>query len=116
MIRRLVLVASIVLLAGSPPVFSGQDTHSGQAVRESGQASVHASASAAHALVASGQVTSAVSAVPLAIGGAALTSAGTASTGAAKSLQKAASAPAGTPLKITDESLVTVPPDEALKP
>jgi hypothetical protein len=101
---------------------AGENTHSGQAIRESGQAakasaeaSGHASASAAHALVGSGQVVSAAASVPLAIGGAALTSAGSASTAAAKGLQQAAVAPAGKPLKITEESMTIIPPDQALK-
>lgn len=94
---------------------SGDDSHAGQAVRESGAASVHASGSAAHALISSGQVTSAVSSVPLAVSGAVLSVAGEASTSAAIGLNKAAGSPAGKPLPITDDSLVTVPPDQALK-
>jgi len=101
---------------------TSQDTHLGQAVEESGkavkagaQASGHASASAAHALVGSGQVVSAAASVPLAVGGSALTSAGAASTAAAKGLQQAASAPAGKPLDISEESMSTTPPDKALQ-
>ncbi|MBU0943779.1 MAG: hypothetical protein KKE53_04925 [Proteobacteria bacterium] len=89
------------------------DTHSGRAVEELSKAGSHASASAAHGIVASGQVTSAASAVPLAISG----SAGAVSTEIAKDLMKAATAPIGTPLEITDESVtVGPPPDKALAP
>lgn len=102
------------LLWGTAAV-AGEETHAGQAVREAGAASGHASASAAHALVASGQVVSAASSVPLALSGAAATSAGAASTAAAIGLHKAATAPAGKPLPVAEESLVTVPPDQALK-
>lgn len=94
---------------------SGENTHADQAVRESGAASVHASGSATHALVASGQVTSAVSSVPLAVSGAALSQAGGVSTSAAVGMSKAAASSAAKPLPLTDASLVTVPPDQALK-
>jgi hypothetical protein len=105
---------SLILVSASQ-ITAGEDTHSGQAVRESVQTSGHASASAAHSIVASGQATSAVAAVPLSIGGAVLGSAGTVSGDAAHSLAKAAAAPIGTPLDITEESITTMPPDEALK-
>ncbi len=94
---------------------ASEETHAGQAVHEAGAASGHASASAAHALVATGQVTSAAASVPLAVSGAAATSAGNASTAVAVELHKAAVAPAGKPLPVADESLITVPPDQALK-
>lgn len=91
----------------------GADTHSGQALEEGSKAGTHASTSAAHAIVGSGQVTSAASAVPLAIGG----SAGAVSAEIAKDLMKAATAPIGTPLEITDESVTAgPPPNEALVP
>nr|WP_320011579.1 hypothetical protein [uncultured Desulfobulbus sp.] len=92
---------------------SNQATHSAKAVQESGAASVHANGSAAHVLVGSGQVTSAVSAVPMAASGASLTTVGKGSTSAATSLEKAASAPVQE-LPLTKESLITVPPDQAL--
>jgi hypothetical protein len=112
-----ILVSStlILLFTTSGPVFAGDNTHAGQAVKESVQASGNASASAAHAIVASGQVTSAVSAVPLSAGGAVLGSAGAVSAGAAHDSMKAATAPIGTPLDVTDESITTMPPNEALK-
>jgi|GEM_PF-999019 len=113
---RLISLALALLLTPSSPIFAGEGTHAGQAVQESGQASVHASGSAAHAIAASGQATSAVSAVPLSIGGAVLGSAGAVSAQAARSLAKAATAPIGTPLDITEESIITTPPNEALKP
>lgn len=80
------------------------------------QASAHASASAAHAIAASGQTVLAVSAVPLSIGGAVLTSAGQASTAMGNASMQAASAPIGTPLPITDETITVVRPDIALRP
>jgi len=86
------------------------------AVGNSVQASAHASASAAHAIAASGQTVFAVSAVPLSIGGAVLTSAGQASTAMGNASMQAASAPIGTPLPITDETITVVRPDIALRP
>lgn len=96
-------------------VYAGEDTHAGQAVRNSAEASGHASASAAHSIAASGQVTSAASAIPLSVGGAALVSGGAVSIGAANGSMKAAASPIGKPLKITEEAITTTPPNEALK-
>lgn len=105
-------IASMFAMILSVNSFAG-DTHSGQAVEEASKAGSHASASAAHGIVASGQVTSAASAVPLAIAG----SAGAVSTEIAKDLMEAATAPIGTPLEITDESVTAgPPPSEALTP
>lgn len=110
--KKLSLVICMLALSMSANAFSAE-THSGQAVEEASKAGSHASASAAHSIVASGQVTSAASAVPLAIGG----SAGAVSTEIAKDLMDAATAPIGTPLKITDESVTAgPPPNEALAP
>jgi len=111
------LVSSILVLLVTTggPLFAGDNTNAGQAVKESAQASGNASASAAHSIVASGQVTSAASAVPLSVGGAVLGSAGAVSAGAANDSMKAATAPIGTPLEVTDESITTMPPNEALK-
>ncbi|MEY5098826.1 MAG: hypothetical protein RJA36_1545 [Pseudomonadota bacterium] len=89
---------------------------SGGPVGNSVQASAHASASAAHAIAASGQTVLGVSAIPLSIGGAALTSAGQASTAMSNASMQAASAPIGTPLPITDESITIIRPDIALRP
>ena len=100
-------------LLWSGAVFASEETHAGKALHEAGAASGHASASAGHALVATGQVTSAAASVPLAVSGAAATSAGAASTAA--ELHKTAIAPAGKPLPVAEESLTTVPPDQALK-
>lgn len=111
-----IVTSSLVLffmVGGS--AFAENIAHAGQAVQESAQASGHASASAAHSIVASGQVTSAASAVPLSVGGAVLGSAGAVSAGAAHDSMKAATAPIGTPLEVTDESITTMPPNEALK-
>lgn len=112
---RLISSAFVLLLLNSSHVFAGEDTHAGQAIKNSGQASGHASASAAHSVAASGQVTSAAIAVPLSVGGAVLGSAGAVSAGAAHESMKAATAPIGTPLEITDEAFTTMPPNEALK-
>nr|WP_321466444.1 hypothetical protein [uncultured Desulfobulbus sp.] len=103
------------LSAGVACAASGDETHAARAVGESGAASVHASGSAAQALISSGQATSAVSSVPMAVSGATLSAAGTVSTTAAIGMEKAATSPAGKPLPITDESLITVPPDQALR-
>ena len=54
--------------------------------------------------------------MPLSIGGAALGSAGAVSAEAAKESMKAATAPIGTPLNVTDEVITIMPPNEALKP
>lgn len=113
------IIAMAVTVVFSGNSFSG-DTHSGRSVEEgvkasshAGKASSHASASAGHAIVGSGQVTSAASAVPLAVSG----SAGAVSTEIAKDLRDAATAPVGTPLEVTDESVTAgVPPSEALDP
>ncbi len=91
------------------------DTHAAEAIKEGVQASGHASASAAHSIVASGQVTSATAAVPLSVGAVALGSAGVASGRAANGSAQSAAAPIGTPLPVTDETIVTVSPDVALK-
>ncbi|TAN72082.1 MAG: hypothetical protein EPN14_10890 [Gallionella sp.] len=114
-IKQLLPIAALCLAAQSSCVLAGEDTHAGQAIKNSAQASGHASASAAHSIAASGQVTSAASAMPLSIGGAALTSGGVASIGAANESMKAATSPIGKPLKITDEAITTTPPNEALK-
>jgi hypothetical protein len=95
--------------------FAADNTEAGRAVNEAVQSSGHASASAAHSIAASGQVTSAVSAVPLSVSGAALGSAGAVSAGAARDSMRAATAPIGTPLVVTDETITVIPPNEALK-
>lgn len=113
--RITTLALSVFALVAAFPVAAADQTHAGRAVTLSGQASAATSGSAAHAIAASGQVTSAAIAVPLAIGGSALTSAGAASTASANTLLDAANAPIGTPLPVTDESITSVPPDQALK-
>lgn len=84
---------------------------SGQAVKGSVNASLQASASFAHALAASGHATLVVSAIPFAIGG----SVGAVSGQIANDSMRAANAPIGTPLTITDEVLTIAAPNEALK-
>jgi hypothetical protein len=90
-------------------------SHAGQAAKDGVAASGHASASAAHSVAASGQVTSAMFAVPLLSGAAAMGSAGAVSATAGRDSLRAATAPIGTPLAITDEAITVVPPNEALK-
>lgn len=111
--KRNILLSSAVCFS---LVFSlnclAADSHIGRAVKESGTASGHASKAAGHAIAGTGQVASGVSAVPLAIGG----SAGAVSNEIAKDLMKAATAPAGAPLEVTDENItVGPPPDKAME-
>lgn len=112
---KLLFPIAALCLTQSGQAFSGDDTHAGQAVNNAAQASGYASASAGHAIAASGQVTSAASAMPLSIGGAVLMSGGAVSIGAANDSMRAATSPIGKPLKITDEAIITTPPNEALK-
>jgi hypothetical protein len=107
--------AVVVAATMGNTVYADDETHAGRAVSEALQSSGHASASAAHSIAASGQVTFAASAIPLSIGGAILGSAGAVSAGAARDSMRAATAPIGTPLEITDEVITVVPPNEALK-
>ena len=109
------IIRSAFLIALSCSAHAADDTHAGRATHLSGQASIAASGSAAHSIAASGQVTSAVSALPLSVGGAVLGSAGAVSAEAARDSMKAATAPIGTPLEITDEAITIMPPNEALK-
>ena len=110
-----IFLTYIVMVATNGSAIAGDETHAGRAVKESMQASGHASVSAAHSIAATGQVTSAALAVPLSVGGAVLGSAGAVSTNAASNLTKTATAPIGTPLKITNEVITSIPPNEALK-
>ncbi|MCX7173034.1 MAG: hypothetical protein NT159_03685 [Proteobacteria bacterium] len=107
--------ATWLIAATIGSALADNDTQAGRAVNESVQTSGHASASAAHSIAASGQVTFAVSAVPLSVGGAVLGSGGAVSAAAARDSMRAATAPIGTPLKVTDETISVVPPNEALK-
>lgn len=110
-----IFLTCIVIVATIGGAIADDETHAGRAVKESMQASGHASASAGHSIAASGQVTSAALAVPLSVSGAVLGAAGAVSTNAASDLMKAATAPIGTPLKISNEVITSIPPDEALK-
>ncbi len=105
----------LTLLAASHTAFAEDQTHSGQAINNAVQSGSHASASAGHSIAASGQVTSGISAIPLAIGGVVSGAAGAISSQAAHGLSQAATAPIGTPLDITNETITVMPPDEALK-
>lgn len=110
--QHILAMASAVIMIFCVTAFAS-DTHSVQAVEDASKAGSHASTSAGHSIAASGQVTSAASAVPLAVSG----SAGAVSTEIAKELMDAATAPIGTPLEITDESVTAgPPPDQALTP
>lgn len=94
---------------------AGENTDAGEALKNSAQASGNASAGAAHTIAASGQVTSAAMVIPLSVGGAVLGSTGAVSAGSAHESRKGAISPIGMPLEITDEAIVTTPPNEALK-
>lgn len=107
-------LAASFLLAGAG-VQAQDTTHAGQAVNEAGQSSAHASASAAHSIAASGQVTSGLLAVPLLSGAAVSGSVANTSAGSGNALMQAATAPIGTPLPISQETITVVPPDVALK-
>jgi hypothetical protein len=114
-IVRILLLAAFFSLMTAVNTFA-QDSHAGQAVKNGLTASGHASASAAHSVAASGQVTSAVSAMPLLSAGMVMGSGGAVSAEAGRDSLKAATAPIGTPLAITDEAITVMPPNEALKP
>lgn len=114
MISKILFLASLAFLAVNVAI-ADDNTHLGRAITDSGQASAATSGSAAHSIAASGQVTSAAVAVPLSVGGAVLGSAGVVSVGAAGESMKAATAPIGTPLVVTDEVITIMPPNEALK-
>lgn len=107
--------ALVLSLAAAGGVMAQNKTHAGQAVNDAARASGHASGSAAHSIAASGQVTSAVMAVPLSVGGVVLGSVGAASAGSARESMRAANAPIGTPLNVTDEVISVMPPNQALK-
>lgn len=85
--------------------FAG-DTHSGRAMSEAGRASGHSGASAVHSVAGAAQVTSGAIAVPLYVSGAV----GTVSTIIADELMEVATAPAGAPLIITEETVTAGPP------
>jgi hypothetical protein len=102
-------------IAPGSEVLAQASEHAAAATTEGLLASGHASASAAHGVVASGQVTSAVAAVPLSVGAAALGSAAAATSAAAAGAAHAATVRIGAPLPVTEETIVTIPPDVALK-
>ncbi|MEY4413921.1 MAG: hypothetical protein RIQ53_1214 [Pseudomonadota bacterium] len=111
------ILATVALLCGalSLPVWAGDSSPAGQAVRESGRASVHGSTAVALALAATGQVVFAVSAVPLSVGA---TVSGAVATGSQALARESARplGPIGTPLLITPRTLSnTVAPDQALR-
>jgi nitrogen fixation protein FixH len=106
---------AVVIASGVAGAASADETLSGAVVRDSVQASGHASASAAHAIAASGRATLGLSAVPLSIGASVATTAGAISGEAAAESMRAATAPIGTPLAITDEVITVTPPDRALR-
>jgi hypothetical protein len=110
-----IALAVVVTAAMANTAYADDETHAGRAVSEAVESSGHASASAAHSIAASGQLTSAASAIPLSVGGAVLGSVGAVSAAAARDSMRAATAPIGTPLEITDEVITVVPPNEALK-
>jgi hypothetical protein len=111
--RRLLLILTVII---SSNMFMQNQSCAGPSGNDSSQASSHAGSSAAHSIAASGKAISAVVAIPLSIGGDLLSSSGAVSASIANPSMNAASGPIGTPLQITDETIVTTPPDEALKP
>jgi hypothetical protein len=113
--RQVFLFGSLACVAASAAWAQGT-SQAGQAVTNGSQASGHASASAAHSIAASGQLTSAAIAIPLMSAGAVAGTVGSASTGAAGGSMRATTAPIGTPLEVTDESVTVMSPKEALKP
>lgn len=104
-ISRSLISALLLTCILSINSFAG-DTHSGRAISEAGRASGHSAASAAHSVAGAAQLTSGAIAVPLYISGAV----GTVSTNIANELMEAATAPAGTPLVITEETVTAGPP------
>lgn len=108
-------LAAAILAAPALAAYAADDTHAGRAASNLSQSSGHASASAAHSIAASGQVTFAASAVPLTVGGAVLGSAAAGSKAVGNDSMRAATAPIGTSLEITDEAITVMPPDVALK-
>jgi len=111
-VLKALTIAATVTMIWTTNSFASEN-HSGQAIRETGKSGSHASASVGHAIAGSGQVTSAASAIPLAVVG----SAGAVSAKVSSELMEAATAPIGTPLEISDESVTAgPPPSEALVP
>jgi hypothetical protein len=106
---------TLCLMLQSGSAFAQADQQAAEGVKQGVMASGHASASAAHSIIASGQVTSGVAAVPLSMGAVAVGSAAVGSARAANDSAISAAAPIGTPLPVTDDAIVTVPPDVALK-
>ncbi|MBT3065970.1 hypothetical protein [Rhodoferax sp. U11-2br] len=111
-----ILNTGLVLLASTTVALAQGNSPAAQALNNGSAASGHASASAGHSLVASGQLTSAALAVPLMSAGVVAGSVGGASAGSANQSMRAATAPIGTPLEVTDESITVISPKEALKP
>ena len=107
------LTALTVLMITACTQSFAQDSHTGNAIKHAGAASSHASRSAAHSIAATGQVVSGVIAVPLMSAGAV----GAASARLGEELWDAATAPAGGPLEISEETVTAGPaPDEAVHP
>lgn len=108
-INKIVAISILTLVSSN---IYASDTHSGQAAKHAANSGSHASGSAAHAIMSSGQVASAAAAIPLSVIG----SASKVSEQISKELMDAATAPIGTPLEITEESIVAgPPPNEAIK-
>lgn len=110
-----ILLAGFAVFAALTGTGCAADSNANIALRQSAQASVSASSGAAHALAASGQAALAVSSVPLAAGGAVLGGLSAVSGGAVKASMRAASAPAGAGLPVTEQTITVIPPDKALK-
>ncbi len=106
-----VVAIAILMLISNINIYAA-DTHSGQAAKHATNSGSNASGSAAHAIMSSGKVASAASAIPLGVVG----SVGEISKQISKALIDATEVPIGTPLKITEESIVSgPPPNQAIK-
>lgn len=110
-----ILSTGVILAAIAPAAFAQASVQAKQAVNSGIQASGYASASAAHGIIASGQVTSAAAAIPLMAAGAVVGAVGNASMVVGQEAMRAANAPIGAALPISDESVTVMSPAEALK-
>ena len=111
--KKLSLIACASVLITHTGMMAGGGTHSEQAVAHSAASGSNASTSTATAIAESGAATSVAVAVPLLVAG----STAVASAGAAEESIQATTAPVGTPLEITEESVTAgPPPDKALAP
>jgi hypothetical protein len=108
---KMLSAALIFTLTGAGACLAAE-TYSGRAGTESTRAGSHGGMSTVQGIAASGQVASGAVAVPFAVSGAA----GSVGNDSARNLRHAATAPAGAPLPVSEETVTAgVPPNEALK-